>query len=78
MKQYGVTVEEAIEKLGVILEKAWMDMVQECFDQEYPMALLEKVISFAQSVDFFYKREDLYTLPSNLKDTLTKMYVKFI
>ena len=78
MKQYGVTVEEAIEKLGVILEKAWMDMVQECFDQEYPMALLEKVSSFAQSVDFFYKREDLYTLPSNLKDTLTKMYVKFI
>ncbi|RLM61102.1 beta-sesquiphellandrene synthase-like [Panicum miliaceum] len=78
MKQYGVTVEEAIEKLKVILEKAWMDMVQECLDQKYPMALLEKVVSFAQSIDFFYKSEDLYTLPCNLKDTLTSMYAKFV
>ncbi|PUZ50068.1 hypothetical protein GQ55_6G030000 [Panicum hallii var. hallii] len=78
MKQYGVTVEEAIEKLKVILEKAWMDMVQECLDQKYPMALLEKVVSFAQSIDFFYKSEDLYTLPCNLKDTLTSIYAKFV
>nr|CAB3479944.1 unnamed protein product [Digitaria exilis] len=78
MKQYGVTVEEAIEKLNVIVEKAWMDMVQECIDQKYPTLLLEKVVSFAQSIDFFYKSEDLYTLPYNLKDTLTSMYAKFI
>nr|CAB3482105.1 unnamed protein product [Digitaria exilis] len=78
MKQYGVTVEEAIEKLNVIVEKAWMDMIQECLDQKYPMLLLEKVVSFAQSIDFFYKSEDLYTLPWNLKDTLTSMYAKFI
>ncbi|RCV30091.1 hypothetical protein SETIT_6G066400v2 [Setaria italica] len=78
MKQYGVTVEEAIEKLKEILERAWMDMVQECLDQKYPMALLEKVVSFAQSIDFFYKSEDLYTLPCNLKETLTSMYAKFV
>jgi (-)-germacrene D synthase len=42
------------------------------------MALLEKVVSFAQSIDFFYKSEDLYTLPCNLKDTLTSIYAKFV
>jgi hypothetical protein len=78
MKQYGVTVEEAIEKLKVILESAWMDIVQECLDQKYPMELLEKVVSFTQSVDFFYKSEDFYTLPCNLKDTLTSLYTKFV
>ncbi|XP_062192240.1 (E)-beta-caryophyllene synthase-like [Phragmites australis] len=78
MKQYGVTVEETNEKLRVIIDEAWMDMVQECLDQEHPMALLEKVIAFAQSIDFVYKRVDSYTLSSNLKDTLTSLYVKFV
>ncbi|KAF8691998.1 hypothetical protein HU200_039943 [Digitaria exilis] len=77
MKQYGVTVEEAIEKLKIVLEEAWMDMMQDYLEQKYPMTLLKKGISFGQSIDFFCKREDLYTLPSNLKATLTSLYVKF-
>ncbi|WVZ54584.1 hypothetical protein U9M48_005358, partial [Paspalum notatum var. saurae] len=71
MKQYGVTIEEAIEKLNVMVENAWIDMVQECLDQKCPMVLLEKAVSFARSLDFYYKSEDLFTRPSNLKPTLT-------
>ncbi|KAK3123618.1 hypothetical protein QOZ80_8AG0633700 [Eleusine coracana subsp. coracana] len=78
MKQYEVTVEEAIEKLRVLIEKAWMDIVQECLDPEHSVVLLEKVVAFAQSIDFMYKHEDRYTLSSNLKDTLTSLYVKFV
>lgn len=78
MKQYAVTVEEAIEKLREIVEEAWMDIVEGCLDQEYPMALLGKVVTFAQSLDFMYKHEDAYTLNSNLKDLLTSLLVKFV
>ncbi|KAJ1267219.1 hypothetical protein BS78_07G039800 [Paspalum vaginatum] len=78
IKQYGVTVEEAIEKLKVITDKAWMDMVEECLDQKYPIALLQKVVSFGQSISFIYKSEDSYTLPSNLKATLTLLYAEFV
>ncbi|CAL4985297.1 unnamed protein product [Urochloa decumbens] len=78
MKQYGVTVDEAIQKLRVTIEEAWMDIVQGCLDQEHPMALLGKVVTFAQSLDFMYKREDAYTLSSNLKDVLTSLFLKFV
>jgi hypothetical protein len=78
MKQYGVTVEEAIEKLKFICEEAWMDIVQGCLDQKYPMAILHKVVSVGRSLDFIYKREDSYTLPSNLKDTITSLYTKLV
>ncbi|TVU42228.1 hypothetical protein EJB05_08621, partial [Eragrostis curvula] len=78
MKQYGITEEEAIEKLKGIIETSWMDIVQECLDREHSIVLYEKVVSFAQSIDFVYKREDAYTLSSNLQDTLTSLYVKFV
>ncbi|KAJ1267208.1 hypothetical protein BS78_07G038700 [Paspalum vaginatum] len=78
MKQYGVTVGEAIEKLKEIVEKAWMDMVQECLDQKYPLVLLEKAVNFARILDFYYKSEDLFTNPSNLKPTLMSLFVEFV
>ncbi|RLM62196.1 (E)-beta-farnesene synthase-like [Panicum miliaceum] len=72
MKQYGVTAEQANEKLRAVIEEAWMDIVQECLDQKQrPMELLEKAVDVARTMDFFYKRDDAYTLPLILKDTLT-------
>jgi hypothetical protein len=75
MKQYGVTAEEAKEKLRVIIEQAWMDIVQECLDQKRPMELLQKSVDVARTMDFFYKHDDAYTLPLRIKDTITSMYV---
>ena len=75
MKQYGVTAEEANEKLRVVIEEAWMDIVEEYLNQKRPMEFLEKSIDVARSMDFFYKRDDAYTQPLSLKDTLTLMFV---
>ena len=75
MKQYGVTAEQANEKLRVVIEEAWMDIVQEYLDQKRPMEFLEKSVDVARSMDFFYKRDDAYTLPLSIKDTITSMYV---
>ncbi|GJN39710.1 hypothetical protein PR202_gb28845 [Eleusine coracana subsp. coracana] len=78
MKQYGGTVEEANDKLRVIIEEAWMDMVEECLDQKHPMVLLEKAVNIARTMDFMYKREDMYTLSVKLKDVITSMYVNSV
>ncbi|KAG2576590.1 hypothetical protein PVAP13_6NG032600 [Panicum virgatum] len=75
MKQYGITAEQANEKLRVIIEEAWMDIVQEYLDQKQPREFLEKSVDVARTMDFFYKRDDAYTLPLSIKDTITLMYV---
>ena len=75
MKQYGITAEQANEKLRVIIKEAWMDIVQEYLDQKRPREFLEKSVDVARTMDFFYKRDDAYTLPLSLKDTLTLMFV---
>ena len=75
MKQYGVTVEQANEKLRVIIEEAWMDIVQEYLDQKRPMEFLEKSVDVARTMDFIYKHDDAYTVPLSLKNTITSMYV---
>ncbi|CAN6242051.1 unnamed protein product [Urochloa humidicola] len=78
MKEHGFTVAQANRKLGEIVEEAWMDLVQECLDQKHPMAVLEKAVNLARTMDCMYKREDAYTLSYSLKDVLTSLYVKFV
>nr|AJQ30127.1 zizaene synthase [synthetic construct] len=79
MKQYGITVEEAAEKLRVINEESWMDIVEEClYKDQYPLALSERVVAFAQSICFMYNGVDKYTIPSKLKDSLDSLYVNLI
>jgi citrate synthase len=78
MKEHGFTVAQANKKLGETVEEAWMDMVQECLDQIHPMAVLEKAVNLARTMDFIYKREDAYTLSHSLKDIMTSLYVNFV
>ncbi|KAG2641123.1 (E)-beta-caryophyllene synthase-like isoform X4 [Panicum virgatum] len=75
MKEYGMTVHQAYEKLRALIDEAWMDIVQGCLDQPYPMEILEKVVNIARTMDKMYKRDDAYTDPYSLKDTITSMYV---
>uniref|UniRef100_A0A453ADJ3 Uncharacterized protein n=1 Tax=Aegilops tauschii subsp. strangulata TaxID=200361 RepID=A0A453ADJ3_AEGTS len=77
-KEHGITVAKANEKLKVIIEEAWMDIVCECLHKKQPMVFLEKATDLARTMDFMYKREDAFTLPSSLKETLTSLYVNYI
>ncbi|XBH57187.1 hypothetical protein VPH35_078841 [Triticum aestivum] len=76
--EHGITVVEANEKLKVIIEEAWMDIVHERLLKKHSMVLLEKATNLARTMDFMYKREDEYTLSFSLKKTLTSLYVNFI
>nr|CAB3479911.1 unnamed protein product [Digitaria exilis] len=78
MKQYGLTAEQAKQKLTAMIEEAWMDIIEDYLNQKRPMELLEKAVDVARTMDFFYKYDDAYTLPLSLKDTLTSMYVNSV
>jgi hypothetical protein len=78
MKEYGVIVEEANEKLRIIIEEAWMDIVEDCLEQKCPMLLLETAVNVARIMDFMYKREDAFTLSFSLKDVIVSMYVNSV
>nr|QLR06789.1 terpene synthase clade-I-ancestor [synthetic construct] len=80
MKEYGITIEEAYEKLRELIEESWMDIVEECLRpaQTQPTALLETVVNLARTMDFLYKDEDAYTHPRTLKDIIDSMYVNSI
>jgi hypothetical protein len=78
MNQYGVTMEEANRKLRVIIEEAWMDIIEECLERKRPMTLLGIAVDFARTMDFIYKREDAFTLSFALKDVIASMYVKSV
>jgi hypothetical protein len=75
MNQYEVTVEEANKMLKVIIEEAWMDIVEEYLEHKRPMALLEIAVSVARTMDFMYKREDAFTLSFSIKDVIASVYV---
>ncbi|KAF8669893.1 hypothetical protein HU200_051073 [Digitaria exilis] len=77
-KQYGLTAEQAKQKLTAMIEEAWMDIIEDYLNQKRPMELLEKAVDVARTMDFFYKYDDAYTLPLSLKDTLTSMYVNSV
>jgi hypothetical protein len=71
-------MEEANRKLRVIIEEAWMDIIEECLERKRPMTLLEIAVDFARTMDFIYKREDAFTLSFALKDVIASMYVKSV
>ncbi|XP_066326143.1 (E)-beta-caryophyllene synthase-like [Miscanthus floridulus] len=78
MKEYGVTVEEANEKLRIIIEETWMDIVEDYLQQKRPMVLLETAVNIARTMDFMYKHEDAFTLSFSLKDVIASMYVNSV
>jgi hypothetical protein len=86
-KEYGTTVEQAIEKLRELIDEAWMDITEECLRQPQPKALLERVANLARTMDFLYKDEqailvslnvDGYTDSRSIKGILDSLYVDLI
>ncbi|TVU47050.1 hypothetical protein EJB05_06628, partial [Eragrostis curvula] len=76
MKEHGITAEQANEKLRVLIDEAWMDIVQGSLDRRHPMALLEKAVNVARAMDHVYKRDDAYTTSFSLKDIITSIVVQ--
>ncbi|XP_062192109.1 (E)-beta-caryophyllene synthase-like [Phragmites australis] len=78
VKEYGVTIEQATEKLRELIEEAWMDITEECLRQPQPLTLLDRAVNLARTMDFLYKDVDGYTESYTIKDTLDSQYVDLI
>jgi predicted RNase H-like HicB family nuclease len=77
-KEHGITIEQATEKLRELIEEAWMDITEECLAQPQPMALLDRAVNLARTMEFLYKDVDGYTESYAIKDTLGSLYVNLI
>ncbi|KAJ1288649.1 hypothetical protein BS78_02G104000 [Paspalum vaginatum] len=76
MKENGIMrVDQANEKLRALIDEAWMDIIQGYLQRAHPTELLEKAVNVARIMDNIYKRDDAYTNPHSLKDTVTSIYV---
>lgn len=80
MKENGVAIELAYEKLKELIEEHWMDISEECLrPTAQPMPLMETVVNSTRVVDFIYKHEDAYTVSYTvMKSTITSLYVDSI
>lgn len=78
MKQYGVTRKEAVEAYSEMIEVAWKDMNEACLK---PMPVSNKIalraLSFARSMDVFYKEGDGFGSPEkSMKDLIAKLLIQ--
>ncbi|XP_017648390.2 vetispiradiene synthase 2-like [Gossypium arboreum] len=78
MKQYGVTRKEAVEAYSEMIEVAWKDMNEACLK---PMPVSNKIalraLSFARSMDVFYKECDGFGSPEkSMKDLIAKLLIQ--
>nr|XP_018684350.1 PREDICTED: alpha-humulene synthase-like [Musa acuminata subsp. malaccensis] len=75
MKEYGTNVHTACKKLQVLVDDAWKDINEECFNQTtFPIALLQRIVNFARMIEILYKYIDGYTNSS----TKTKEYISLL
>jgi hypothetical protein len=55
-----------------------MDITEESLAQPQPMALLDRAVNLARTMEFLYKDVDGYTESYAIKDTLGSLYVNLI
>ncbi|XP_074318954.1 (-)-drimenol synthase-like [Silene latifolia] len=73
MSQYGVSEEEAEEKLRDLVEEAWKDLNQEMFrPTKLPRPLMTRILNLSRVIEVFYRLgDDDYTVVSeNMKEKI--------
>lgn len=79
MKDYGVTVEEAMNKIEEMATDAWKD-VNENFNRPFPCSkeVLMVILNITRVIDVIYKNnEDGYTHPEKvIKPLIVAMYIE--
>ncbi|KDP31579.1 hypothetical protein JCGZ_14804 [Jatropha curcas] len=77
MKQYGVSKQEAYEKLNKIVANMWKDLNEELMKEiDIPKPILMCILNIVRVMDVVYKDEDSYTHSNtSLKDILATFLV---
>ncbi|KAL5834102.1 hypothetical protein ACOSQ3_017776 [Xanthoceras sorbifolium] len=81
MKHYGISRDESVEKLRLMVEDAWKDMNEECCSIKTAPVLSMRLLIFlpivniARLTEVTYKDVDKYTNPQYLKDYITQLFI---
>ncbi|KAF8728862.1 hypothetical protein HU200_018151 [Digitaria exilis] len=79
MKEHGVTVEVARERIQDMIEETWKDFNQEWLDinsrRLVPKELLERIFNLTRTMVFMYNQDDAYTNSHVIKDTINSLFV---
>nr|ASQ40932.1 terpene synthase [Pelargonium graveolens] len=77
MTQYGVSEEDAVEKIRGMIENAWKDLNEECLSPTaVSMQLLMRVLNLTHTMEVVYKFDDGFTNSATyVKDYITSLFV---
>ncbi|KAL6321843.1 hypothetical protein AAG906_035542 [Vitis piasezkii] len=77
MKQYGVSEEQVYSEFQKQIEKAWLDINQECLKPTaVPMPLLARILNLTRAVDVIYEEQDGYTHVGKLmKNNIASLFI---
>ncbi|KAL5765295.1 hypothetical protein ACOSQ2_017889 [Xanthoceras sorbifolium] len=80
MKHYGISKDESVEKLRLMVEDTWKDMNEECYSIKtapvLSMRLFLPIVNIARLTEVTYKDVDYgYTNPQYLKDYITQLFI---
>ncbi|KAJ4866994.1 Alpha-humulene/(-)-(E)-beta-caryophyllene synthase [Raphanus sativus] len=79
MKQFGVSKEQAVEGINIMLSDAWKDMNQELMrPHSCPFPLLMRIFNLSRVIDVFYRYKDCYTHPEFLKEHIVSLFIEDI
>ena len=77
MKEHGTTMDEACQQIKELVEDSWKDMVEYSLaTTSQPMVVPQTILHFARTADNMYKRNDAYTHPDTIKDTIRQLFAE--
>ncbi|CAN1327512.1 Alpha-copaene synthase [Linum perenne] len=76
MKELNVSEEEAIEFIREEISKAWKDIAESCHKPTpVPVALMDRILNFARSINVIYENGDGYTNSHLMKSEIASLFV---
>ncbi|KAM3346960.1 hypothetical protein ACQJBY_021133 [Aegilops geniculata] len=77
MKEHGTTNDDACEKIKVLIENSWKDMLHHYLTlTDQPMIVPQMILNLSRTVDNMYKHTDAYTNSEILKDTIRMLFAE--
>ncbi|WVZ94929.1 hypothetical protein U9M48_040756 [Paspalum notatum var. saurae] len=77
MLQHGITMHDACEKIQVLIEDTWKDLMKLYLTPtKEPKLIAQTVVDFTRTADYMYNKTDAFTFSHKLKDIIVLLYVE--
>ncbi|KAJ1267460.1 hypothetical protein BS78_07G057800 [Paspalum vaginatum] len=77
MLQHGTTMLDACEKIKMLIEDTWKDLMKLYLTPtKEPKLIAQTAFDFTRTADYMYKKTDAFTFSHTLKDMIALLYVE--